>query len=220
MDRPNEDPVPPGAASHGRVVASVLCGAAALFTVAAAPFLIVPWLPRRLFGALPWLPTSASRVRRALDALPLEHTKAGQRFVDLGSGDGVAVIAAAERGMVAHGVELNPTLVILSRWLAFRKGVSKHATFEVGNLFGFSVSEADIVMIFGVVPLMQRIGDKLEKECWKPTYILSNKFALPTEWDPMYVQSVDGVRIYFKPARASLQGPEMRSQTTASIKMQ
>jgi hypothetical protein len=68
-----------------------------------APFIIVPWLPRKLFGALPFYATSPRRVANLLAALPPAYTAPGRRFVDLGSGDGVAVIAAAKRGMVGTG---------------------------------------------------------------------------------------------------------------------
>lgn len=75
-------------------------------------FFIVPWLPRRIFGALPWMPTVAHKVEAALDVLSTHYGPLpGKRFVDLGSGDGVAVIAATRRGMLSHSVELNPSLV-------------------------------------------------------------------------------------------------------------
>lgn len=166
-----------------------------LVTAALAPFHVVPWLPRRIFGALPWMPTSARRVNRALDALPASFTQRGKRFVDLGSGDGVAVIAAAERGMVAHGVELNPTLVALSRFLAWRRASA--ATFELGNMFAHKLASYDVIMVFGVVPLMPRIGAKIEAEATGPVCVVSHKFPLPSDpWDARQVTTVDDMRIY------------------------
>jgi SAM-dependent methyltransferase len=182
----------------GRYVAMGLGGFVVAATAAIVPFMLVPWLPRRIFGALPWLPTSERRVKRALDALPSAFTQPGRRFVDLGSGDGVAVIAAAQRGMAARGVELNPTLVLVSKLRAWRRGAK--AEFVLGNMFSFPLHDDDVVMVFGVVPLMARIGEKIERELQGPVYVLSNKFALPADpWDKWLEQTVDGVRIYRKP---------------------
>jgi hypothetical protein len=194
-----DSPKLPISGVRGRYAAAAMCGIVISLTAAAVPFMVVPWLPRRVFGALPWLPTSARRVNKALDALPASFTQPGRRFVDLGSGDGVAVFAAAQKGMLAQGVELNPTLVLLSRILAWRRGVK--VNFILGNMFDHSIAGVDVIMVYGVVPLMSRIGDKILNECHGPTYVISHKFALASEpWDQYYVQTVDGIRIYFKPA--------------------
>jgi hypothetical protein len=130
-----EDEPPParrlgaGALAAGVLAASVLAGAA--FT---APFFIVPWLPRRLYGALPYMATSPRRLEALLSALPPAYTVPGRRFIDLGSGDGVAVLAAARRGMLADGVELNPSLVFIARWRA-----------RAGGYMGLPRAEADEV---------------------------------------------------------------------------
>jgi len=39
----------------------------------------------------------------------------GRSLVDVGSGDGRIVLEAARRGYKAHGVELNPWLVLYSK---------------------------------------------------------------------------------------------------------
>src|SRR5690348_1091609 len=65
-----------------------------------------------LFGA-PFLPTLKQHIPRALDLIDL---KPGQTLLELGSGDGRVLLAAAERGLHAIGFEINPLLVIYSRW--------------------------------------------------------------------------------------------------------
>ena len=62
----------------------------------------------------PYLPTLKPQVKAALDLLEL---KPGQTMIELGCGDGVVLIAAAQRGWKAIGIELNPLLVI---WCKFR----------------------------------------------------------------------------------------------------
>src|SRR5687768_18169253 len=73
-----------------------------------------------------WVPTPYSLVEKMLDLAKVTP----QDFVmDLGSGDGRNIIAAAKRGARAVGVEYNPDMVELSRRNAAKEGVSDKATF-------------------------------------------------------------------------------------------
>lgn len=62
-----------------------------------------------------WLPTPDDMVARMLD---LAQLAAGERLVDLGSGDGRIAIAAAKRGALAKGIEYDAEMVAHSRRLA------------------------------------------------------------------------------------------------------
>lgn len=63
------------------------------------------------FGA-PYLPTFKKQIETALDLLDLQP---GQTMLELGSGDGRVLRAAAIRGLNAIGYELNPILVVISK---------------------------------------------------------------------------------------------------------
>ena len=65
--------------------------------------------------------------------------------IDLGSGDGRNVIAAAKRGARAIGVEYNPDLVELSRQHARDAGVSDKATFVQGDMYKADISQATVL---------------------------------------------------------------------------
>ena len=184
-----------------------------------APFLLVPFLPKRLYGALPYYPTSPRRIRAVFDSLPKRYTQHGSTFVDLGSGDGVAVLEAARRGLYARGVELNPTLVIISRLRAFMnsrifqqsKGVCE---FSTGNLFDFNISGKDnspsVIMIFGVVPIMKKVGEKIVKEASEDVVVLSHKFPIPEETGLRQIAIIDDIRIYARHSRSEEIKREMR----------
>src|SRR5687768_11436535 len=73
-----------------------------------------------------WVPTPAAVVEKMLDMAKITP----QDFVmDLGSGDGRNIIAAAKRGANALGVEFNPDMVELSRRQAAAAGVADKAKF-------------------------------------------------------------------------------------------
>jgi len=69
-----------------------------------------------VFRGAPYVPSQKRYVRQAFDELyPLGIRDV---LVDVGSGDGIVLRLAAERGAQAIGYELNPLLVIISRWLS------------------------------------------------------------------------------------------------------
>ena len=165
-------PLPPPPA-WARPATLALGGAGAALLLVLTPFLLVPALPRRLFGALPWLATSRARVGRALDALSPAAAPKGAVFVDLGSGDGGCILEAAARGLRARGVELNPTLALAAN----ARGARTH----LGDLFRHSVADADLVWLYGVGPLMPRLAAKLAAEGKPSLVVLSHRFKLPGE---------------------------------------
>lgn len=66
-----------------------------------------------LVGA-PYVPTHHSQLMRAFDELyPLSSRDI---VLDLGSGDGAVLLLAARKGASVIGYELNPVLVLISRW--------------------------------------------------------------------------------------------------------
>src|ERR1051325_11074999 len=71
-----------------------------------------------------WVPTPLPLVEKMLD---MAKVTAQDYVVDLGSGDGRTVIAAAKRGARALGIEYNPDMVELSKRNATAAGVGEKA---------------------------------------------------------------------------------------------
>jgi precorrin-6B methylase 2 len=104
-----------------------------------------------------WVPTSAALVEKMLDLAKVTP----QDFVmDLGSGDGRNVIAAAKRGARAVGVEYNPDMVQLSRRLAKEAGVSDRATFIEGDMYEADISKATVMALFLLPSNLAKLKDK------------------------------------------------------------
>ena len=126
-----------------------------------------------------WVPMARERVEKMLDLAKLTP----KDFVmDLGSGDGITVIAAAKRGARAMGVEFNPDLVAYSRRQAERAGVADKTVFVQGDLFEADLSRATVITLF----LLDDINLKLRPAllALKPgTRILSNTFRMG-DWEP------------------------------------
>ena len=92
-----------------------------------------------------WVPTPAEVVEKMLDMARVTS----QDFVmDLGSGDGRNIIAAAKRGANALGVEFNPDMVELSRKHAAEAGVGERAKFVQGDMYEADISRATVLALF------------------------------------------------------------------------
>src|SRR5215203_5875151 len=78
-----------------------------------------------------WVPTPPALVEKMLD---LARVTPKDRLVDLGSGDGVLVIAAARRGARARGIEYDARLVEYSKRAAREAGVDRRTRFVRGDI--------------------------------------------------------------------------------------
>jgi hypothetical protein len=98
--------------------AAVILGLSVSPAVAQDEFVPQPGQPGK---DVVWVPTPPELVERMMDLAAVTP----QDFViDLGSGDGRNVIAAAKRGARALGVEYNPNMVTLSKKNAAAAGVA------------------------------------------------------------------------------------------------
>lgn len=128
-----------------------------LFLVVVAVVLLFGFVV--LFGA-PYLPTLTIRTKEALELLDL---KPGQTLVELGSGDGRVLRAAAERGIHAIGYELNPLLVIWSKITTRR--YSHLVTVRLANFWTNPLPQTDAIYVF----LLDRYMKKLDKKIIQDT---------------------------------------------------
>ena len=68
------------------------------------------------------------------------------------------VLAAAKHGIQSDGVELNPWLVLYSRFDALRAGVGSQTKFFTKDLWKYDISSYKYVIIFGVEQMVSFIG--------------------------------------------------------------
>lgn len=129
------------------------------------------------FGA-PYVPVRRRDVKKAFDELyPLSPSDV---LVDLGSGDGRVLREVSKRGAHAVGIELNPILVSISRWLS--RGDDK-VTVRLGNLRRDSFpDDTTIVYLFATSRDSGPFVRKIEREATRlgrKLYVLSYGFKLP-----------------------------------------
>ena len=126
-----------------------------------------------------WVPTPPELVEKMLD---LAGVTAQDYVIDLGSGDGRNVIAAAKRGADALGVEYNPDMVELSRRSAAAAGVAEKARFVQGDMYQADISKASVMALFLLPSNMLQLRSKFLG--LRPgTRIVSNTFGIQ-DWTP------------------------------------
>lgn len=129
-----------------------------------------------LFGA-PYLPTLSAQQIRALELLNL---KKGQTLLELGSGDGRMLRAAARRGIKVVGYELNPILFIIS-WLLclpYRRLVKV----RFANFWAVNWPKADGIYVFLLDRYMQKLDKKITGQYkGKKIILVSYTFKIPNK---------------------------------------
>jgi SAM-dependent methyltransferase len=152
-----------------------------------------------------WIPSPESMVEKMLD---MTRVTPRDFVVDLGSGDGRNVIAAAKRGARALGVEYNPDLVELSKRNAAAAGVSDKATFVQGDMFEADISQASVLVLFLIPDNLKRLAPKF-LALQPGTRIVSNTYEIGGGWEPDESDRIDlcaswcGAHLYIVPARVA-----------------
>jgi SAM-dependent methyltransferase len=149
----------------------------AVIGVAAA----IPRLARAQQNAGPYVPTPWSIVD---EMFKLVDIRADDYVIDLGSGDGRLVIAAAERfGARGYGVDIDPELVKLANENAARAGVAGRVRFEQRDLFHTGLAEASVLTLYLLPGIVTQLVPKILAEMKPGARVISHDYPL-VPWQP------------------------------------
>ena len=128
-----------------------------------------------------WVPTPYELVNKMLE---LAGVTEKDYVVDLGSGDGRTVIAAAKLGARALGIEYNPDMIEISKKKAEEAGVSGRTEFIQADLFMCDLSKATVITMFLLPEINLKLRPRL-LDLNPGTRIVSNTFTMG-DWEPDY----------------------------------
>lgn len=156
-----------------------------------------PFIPRYILA-----PHVATPPEIARAALQLAGLAPGERLVDLGCGDGaVAVLAAAEFGAHALGVDFEPHWIEQARNAAAAAGVQDRARFEQGDALAVPLAAFDVVYLYLVEWSVQRVVRQALAQLSPGARIVSHSFATD---DPAPDQSLTVTDASGQPRRLHL----------------
>ena len=92
-----------------------------------------------------------ARRMRLLEALFRRLGMSGRSVLDLGCGSGQVSLLAASMGAQVQGIDIAPRMLAIARESAQRAGLQDRATFAEGDVAVCPLSEADVVLLVGVV---------------------------------------------------------------------
>jgi len=126
-----------------------------------------------------WVPSPPEMVNKMLEVAKVTPA---DFVMDLGSGDGRNIIAAAKLGANALGVEYNPDMVALSERLAKEAGVSSRAKFIQGDMYEADISKANVLALFLLPVNLNKLAPKFLNLA-PGSRIVANTFGIDG-WEP------------------------------------
>lgn len=166
------------------------CSATTLFT--GGPRLDVPYLGTR--------PAVVAQM------LEMARVGPGDYVIDLGTGDGRILIAAArERSARGLGIDIDPVMVGKAQTNAESAGVADRVRFETADLFKADLADADVVTMFLLPEVNLRLRPRLLAQLKPGTRIVSHAFDMG-DWRPDETRRVGGavIHLWRVPERGAL----------------
>lgn len=136
---------------------------------------------------VPFVATPEVVVRRMLQ---LARVQPGEVLYDLGSGDGrIVIIAAKEFGARSIGVEIRKDLYEQSLARIRDMGLNNKASIINASFYDVDLSNADVVTMYLLTSINERLRPKLEKELRPASRVVTHDFEVPG-WRPVVMEEV------------------------------
>ena len=150
-------------------------------------------------SGLPWRPTAAARIRKALE---MAQVQPGELLVDLGSGDGRVLLQAVREFQVrAVGIEISPLHCLLS-WLLVRKHRLEHQiSIQQADFYRADLSQVDVVFAYMTSKQVSRLRPHLEKQLNPGARVVTISFDIDG-WEPKFVDRDQLIFLYQMPPQA------------------
>ena len=138
--------------------------------------------------------------------LELAQVRPDEKVVDLGSGDGRILIAAARsHGARGLGVDIDPARIAESNANARAAGVANRITFRREDLFRTPLAEAEVLTLYLAPEINLRLRPRILAEMRPGTRVVSHDFDMG-DWRANERQMVGTASIYMWIVPARIEG--------------
>lgn len=146
---------------------------------------VMVWIVYTLISeisAVAFVPSDLNGLEQVFKQLNL---KPGKVFVDVGSGDGrVAALAANKFKLKSVGYEINPWLILFSRWKY------KNIEFKQQSLWKADLKAADYIYCYLSPRAVEKLARIIEKQNLKNLTIISKAFEIKS-WKNELTQKIE-----------------------------
>ncbi|MEE9539038.1 MAG: hypothetical protein V3W10_06870 [candidate division NC10 bacterium] len=168
-----------------------------LIAVFATPLVVVLFYVTATVLVLPLTGESIFRFTdRALvdEILALVPMRPGQRFYDLGCGEGRVLIDARRKyGVHAIGYEVNVCAYLYARLNIWWHGGGAEVRFQ--NFMHVDLSDADVIYCYQASGAIQQLRDKFNRELRPGTIVISNTYTIERWLTPSVVTLGHGITV-------------------------
>ncbi|MDX5363016.1 MAG: class I SAM-dependent methyltransferase [Pseudazoarcus pumilus] len=143
---------------------------------------------------VPYVPTPDTAVYRMLE---MAEVQPDDYVIDLGSGDGRIVVAAARDWSVkrAMGVDIDPERIAEANENARKAGVEERVSFVRGNLYEMDFSDVDVLTMYLLPSINLDLRPTILEKLRPGTRVVSHSFDMG-DWPPDQWRKVQGRYIY------------------------
>lgn len=152
---------------------------------------------------VPYVSTPPGVVDRMLE---LAEVTSHDYVIDLGSGDGRIVIAAArDYGARGFGVDIDPRRIEEATLNAERAGLSDRVDFRVEDLFETRIEDATVLTMYLLSSVNRQLKPRILEELQPGTRVVSHAFSLG-DWEPDQHEQVEGKDVFLWIVPAQVEG--------------
>lgn len=142
------------------------------------------------FLDLPYVGTKRQKIDTIIK---LAQIKKNQTVIDLGSGDGRLLLASAQKGTYAIGYELNPFLVLVTRFHAHLKGLSENVMVHRQNMWKADLKVADVIFVYSLKKTIARFEGFIFSNARPGTRVIVNLHPFPHKKP---IKTENGIYLY------------------------
>ncbi|MGB9708988.1 MAG: SAM-dependent methyltransferase [Infirmifilum sp.] len=138
--------------------------------------------------SVPYVPSPPEVIKKAFQIADL---KPGELVLDPGCGDGRSLVIASKYfGARGVGIEIRKDLLETAMRRIVDEGVSDKVLLIHGSFYDIKFPPADVVFLYLLTSVNERLRPKLERELKPDTRIVSHDFEI-TGWKPVEVVTVE-----------------------------
>lgn len=159
----------------------------ATFIAVCAYIFLSKFFHKKIIQGAPFKPTDAEKINLMLNLAKLKQTDV---VADLGSGSGTLISKVSEHVEQVDGYEINPILHVVAK---LKNRTSKNTNFYLKNFWNANLEKYDVIFLYGIEYIMERLEIKLSNVEGKEIKVVSNHYMFPNK---KHVANIEDIYLY------------------------